>query len=221
MNFIVFGDSHIDVFRYMNNKQDNYKFHTLEVPGATAQGAVNPNSKTNALQIFSNCLNQLENIKKYNKFMIMLGEVDCGFVIWVRSKKYKISVDEQIKNSVNNLFNFIKNVVEKYFNKSDIIVIGSILPTIKDNTDKRFLNGARREVEAKLKERINKTLEYNNKLKEESNKNGYKYIDITKYILDKEKDEVFKQFLNKDPYNHHLDNENTYNLWLNEIKKLN
>ena len=66
MNILVFGDSHIDVFRYTNNKQKNHKFYTLEVPGATAQGAVNPNSKTNALQIFSQFLNK-DNTKKFNK----------------------------------------------------------------------------------------------------------------------------------------------------------
>ena len=45
----------------------------------------------------------------------MLGKVDCGFVIWVRSKKYNISIDNQINESVTNLFNFIKNeVLNKY-----------------------------------------------------------------------------------------------------------
>lgn len=78
----------------------------------------------------------------------MLGEVDCGFVIWVRSKRYNISIDDQINNSVNNLFTFVDNIIatEKYTNK-DIIICGSILPTIKDNTDKKFLNGVRSEVD--------------------------------------------------------------------------
>ena len=70
----------------------------------------------------------------------MLGEVDCGFVIWVKSKRYNISIDDQINVSVNNLFTFVDNIIAttNYTNK-DIIICGSILPTIKDNTDKKFL----------------------------------------------------------------------------------
>lgn len=218
MNYLVFGDSHTEVFKYANSKQDLFKFDVCTVQGASAQGVVNPNSKTDALKIFSNVLFKVD-IKKYKKFMIMLGEVDCGFVIWVRSKKYNISVDSQINTCVVNLFDFLKNIVELQFDKNDIIVIGSIIPTIKDNTDKRFLNGARKEVEANLKERTEKTLEYNYKLKNECNKNGYKYIDITDDIY--HNNNLNEKYLNKDPYNHHLDNEKTYNLWISKLKNLN
>ena len=31
---------------------------------------------------------------------------------------------------------------------------------------------------------------------------------------------VKSQFLNKNPLDHHLDNENTYKLWLEELEKL-
>lgn len=214
MNFLVFGDSHTQVFKYSNQRQNILKFDVCEVPGATAQGVVNPNSKTDALKIFTETLSKV-NIKKYSKFMIMLGEVDCGFVIWVRSEKYKISVDDQINLCVKNLKHFLQNIVESKFDKKDIIILGSILPTIKDNTDKRFLNGARKDVKATLKQRIEKTLEYNNKLKQLSNELGYQYIDITNDIYNN--NSVDPNYLNNDPYNHHLDNEKTFLLWLNKL----
>lgn len=69
----------------------------------------------------------------------MLGEVDCGFLIWVRSKKYNISVDEQIENISKNLFNFIEQILN--YRKEEIMVAGSILPTIKENTNKNYLKG--------------------------------------------------------------------------------
>lgn len=214
MNFLVFGDSHTEVFKYSNNRQNIFKFHVCEVPGATAQGVVNPNSKTDALKIFTETLFKVD-IKNYSKFMIMLGEVDCGFVIWVRSQKYNISVDSQINLCIKNLKDFLENIVELKFDKKDIIILGSILPTIKDNTDKKFLNGARKDVKATLKQRIEKTIEYNNKLKELSKDLGYHYIDITDDIY---KDgSVNSNYLNKDPYNHHLDNEKSYLLWLNKL----
>ena len=71
-NIIVCGDSHTGVFRFMNNKQKNIHFDVCEVGGATAQGMVNPNSKTNALPIFINKIKK----KKADKIIIMLGEVD-------------------------------------------------------------------------------------------------------------------------------------------------
>lgn len=45
-------------------------------------------------------------------------------------------------------------------------------------------------------------------------------MDITNYILDNETKVVNTIFLNKNIFDHHLDNENTYNLWLCELYKI-
>ena len=149
----------------------------------------------------------------------MLGEVDCGFVIWVRSKRNNISVDEQINNSVNNLFAFLDNVLATAsFTNKDIIVCGSNLPTIKDSTNKKFLNGARKEVSASQLERTAKTLEYNDLLRKNCDKNGYHYIDITTEIIG-ENGIIKDEFLSKNPFDHHLDKKKTYQFWLSKIEK--
>ena len=215
MKILCCGDSHTRIFRYLNKKQSKLNFLVCEVPGASAQGAVNPNSRTDALNIYKNVVTNV----KADKILIMLGEVDCGFVIWVRSKKYNISVDEQIEKCVNNLFEFINFILNKTDLKSeDIIVTGSILPTISDSTNKIYLNGARAEVDISQLERTNKTIEYNNMLKDMSQKNGYKYIDITSQLIGVN-GLVKDEFLNKNPSDHHLDNESTYKFWLYEIEK--
>ena len=155
-NIIVCGDSHARVFKFMNTKQKNIHFDVCIVSGATAQGMINPNSKTNALPIF---INKIEKSKKADKIIIMLGEVDCGFLIWVRSKKYNISVDKQIENSTENLFKFIEKIINNFsYSKEDIIVAGSVLPTIKDSTNKKYLSGARSKVDVSQKVRTAKTL---------------------------------------------------------------
>jgi hypothetical protein len=217
INILVCGDSHTKVFTHANNMQKEYKFVVCQVGGATAQGAVNPNSYTNALQIFRKAVITLP---KLNKVAIMLGEVDCGFVIWVRSKRYNISVDEQIENSITNLFSFIYEVliIEKGYKSEDIIVIGSVLPTIKDNTDKKYLMGVRSEVDISQKERTEKTLEYNKKLYDKCINMGYKYIDITESIFDIEKGIIKDEYLSKNEYDHHLDDEKSYKLWINKLK---
>ena len=216
MKILCCGDSHVRVFNYCNGRQKSFVFDVCIVGGATAQGSVNPNSKTDALNIFKKKINSTH----ADKILIMLGEVDCGFVIWVRSKKYNIDVDDQINISIKNLFTFVDNIIEtkKYTNK-DIIICGSVLPTIKDNFDKKFLNGARSEVDISQLERTKKTIEYNNLLKINCDKHGYNYIEIVNDIIGKD-GIVNDEFLNSEPTNHHLDNEKTYKLWLDKLENI-
>lgn len=127
---LFIGDSHARVFEYIKKKSFlNYYLNIIWVGGATAQGMVNPNSKTNALQIFQ------EKIKNntYKHIFIQLGEVDCGFVIWYRAKKYSETIEFQMERSLKNYFSFVKWLME---NKcKSIILTGAILPTIKDGVD--------------------------------------------------------------------------------------
>lgn len=219
IKILVLGDSHSEIFNYCNKKQTNIHFEVIIVNGATAQGSVNPNSNTNALNIFKEKLNNFKD-SKFEYIIINLGEVDCGFVIWYRKDKYNISIEDQLKITTGNLFNFINLEISPYFESSKIIISGSVLPTIKDNTDKKYLTGARSEVNASQIDRTTLTIEYNNILKNYSLVNGYNYMDITNYILDNETNVVNRIFLNKNVYDHHLDNENTYNLWLCELYKI-
>jgi len=216
MKILCCGDSHTGIFNYCNKKQDNLVFDVCIVAGATAQGAVNPNSKTDSLKIFENKINST----CADKIIIMLGEVDCGFIIWVRSKKYNISVDDQINISVNNLFIFVANIIAtKNYTNKDIIICGSVLPTIKDSTNKNILSGSRSEVTVSQFERTKKTIKYNNLLKVNCDKYGYRYIEIVNDIIGK--DGIVKdEFLNSNPADHHLDNEKTYKLWLSKLKNI-
>jgi hypothetical protein len=219
IKILVLGDSHSEIFSYCNKKQQNIHFEVVIVGGATAQGSVNPNSTTNALSIFKE---RLSNIKHddFNYIIINLGEVDCGFVIWYRKNKYNIGIEDQLKITTDNLFNFVKLEIIPRFESCKVIINGSVLPTIKDNTDKKFLNGARSEITASQVDRTALTIRYNNILKNYSSMNGYNYMDITNYILDSETRVVKAKFLNKNIFDHHLDNENTYHLWLSELYKV-
>jgi hypothetical protein len=219
IKILVLGDSHSEIFNYCNNKQKYIKFEVVLVGGATAQGSVNPNSNTNALQIFKKKLTNIHH-NDYKYIIINLGEVDCGFVIWYRKNKHNITIEDQLKITTDNLFNFINLELLCYFKPSQIIVNGSILPTIKDSTDKKYLNGARSTINTSQIDRTNLTLRYNDILKKTSFENGYNYMDITNYILNNESKVIDTKFLNKNIYDHHIDNENTYKLYLNELYKI-
>lgn len=219
LQILVLGDSHSEIFNYCNSKQKNIFFKVIVVPGATAQGSVNPNSGTNALNIYKEKLNNI-NINDFKYIIINLGEVDCGFVIWYRKDKYNISIESQLEITTNNLFKFINLEIVNKFEPSKIIINGSVLPTIKDNTNKNYLSGARSNVNASQLDRTILTIKYNDILKNHCLLNGYNYMDITNYILDNETKVVNEKFLNKNIYDHHLDNENTCMLWLNELYKI-
>jgi hypothetical protein len=219
IQILVLGDSHSEIFNYCNKKQERINFEVVVVCGATAQGSVNPNNTTNSLSIFKDKLNNIKP-NEFKYLIVNLGEVDCGFVIWYRKQKYNISIEEQLNLTTDNLFNFIKLEILPHFESSQIIINGSVLPTIKDNTNKKYLAGARSEVNASQIDRTVLTIKYNNILQNGSCKNGYNYMDITNYILNNETEVVDTTFLNKNLYDHHLDNENTYNLWLAELYKI-
>ena len=219
IKILVLGDSHSEIFNYCNTKQRKIRFEVVVVGGATAQGSVNPNSNTNALNIFKAKLSELKH-NNYEYVIINLGEVDCGFVIWYRKDKYNISIEDQLKITTDNLFNFINLEILPCFKSSKIIINGSVLPTIKDNTDKRYLTGARSEINASQIDRTILTITYNNILRKYSSANDHHYMDITNYILDNETKVINTKFLNKNIYDHHLDNENSYNFWLSELFKI-
>ena len=221
MKICVLGDSHSKVFTFCNMNKLKIKFDVKAVGGATAQGCVNPNSKSNALEIYKKHIMQhIKKPNKYDKIMIMLGEIDCGYLVWVRSKKYNISVESQINLCIKNIKTFIYNILLKNgYTPKQIILCGAHLPTIKDNTDPIYLKGERKEVDVSQNERTLKTLEYNKRLKYISRINGFKYIDITKYIIGE--DGLIKDYyLNSNPGDHHLENSKIVNFWKKEIKTI-
>jgi len=80
---LVLGDSHAKVFsnRLFKSSFPTYFFNIVKVAGATVSGLKNPNPKTQALPIF---LHGIKNSKAATT-IILIGEVDTGFVIWHRN----------------------------------------------------------------------------------------------------------------------------------------
>lgn len=212
-SILVLGDSHTSVFNHINKKRlmSDVEFSVVTVGGATAQGACNPNSKTNALAKFKE---KLASEKKHDGVMVMLGEVDCGFVIWYRKEKYNTSIEEQLDNSVTKLFEFIDNEVRTKYDAEQITVIGANLPTLFDHRNgSNEVANLRKEVKANIRDRTDLTLRYNDILKNESKKRGYKYIDIVQETMDPNTKLVDKQYLHENENDHHLSEAKTCMFW--------
>lgn len=219
MRILVLGDSHSLVFNRCNKMQKMVQFTVVSVNGATAQGVVNPNSKTDALNHFRKTLKGI-NPAEFDYVVINLGEVDCGFVMWFRANKHNISIDDQLTISTTNLFNFIKDELRPLFDASKIILNGSVFPVIVNNNDRKFLRGARKEVTASIEERTRLTIRYNDILKTDAARHGYNYMDITNYVVDPTTKRVKPEFKRKNVNNHHLSFEDTYTFWLTELSKI-
>ncbi len=198
----VFGDSHARVFDFLNDYfKTDYKFETLHVGGATAQGLVNPRSKTNALGLYHDKI--FKSCNKKDKLFFFLGEVDCGFVIWYRAKKYNESIEFQFERSLSNYEEFLLNLQESGF--KEIYIIETVLPTIFDDFRGEIAH-ERKEVDAKIEERTKLTIDYNNRLKEIAARNNFGFVSLTHDLKDKETGLIKLNLLNTDKTNHHLEN---------------
>jgi len=101
IKILVLGDSHVAVFNYCNNKQQNIFFEVVIVGSAIAQGSVNPNSNTNALNIFK------EKDIKYSERIIT-------------------EFPEMFSNVDDNHFDDSDNITIKYNNKDEYITMKSL-----------------------------------------------------------------------------------------------
>jgi hypothetical protein len=198
------GDSHTSMFEYMSKNQVwiHTQFNFCIVPGATALGLANPKSKTNALTIFQKYIFSLP---KNETLLFCLGEVDCGFLIWLLAQKNHCSVEEKFNLSLQNYLSFLKSVKQQGFKK--ILICSTPLPTIFDNPDWGEVAELRREIKATLRQRTDLTIEYNKKLYECSCREDYKFINLEKDILDTQTGVINHKFRHPNPLNHHLNNK--------------
>lgn len=210
------GDSHLQSFEYTVKK--NYFQHTrfkfCIVPGATAMGIPNPASKTQAGPIFKEYLKQVP-VDQY--ILTCLGEVDCGFVIWYRNKKYGEPVEKQFGLAIGNYMNFIENL--EHDGRRNLIVCSTPLPTIKDGQKWGDIATLRNEVESTLRERTDITLHFNRCLREYCQKSELIYLDLETYTLNKETNLIDDKFLNPDKLDHHLYTEAIAEVIAVEMKK--
>ncbi len=209
---LVLGDSHSDIFKNLKIKKYlifSYEFLVKSVGGATASGLKNPNSKTKAYEIFNDALKH----EKYDHIIMMLGEVDTGFVIWYRAKKYGISADESLKVTVETYSSFMNKIKSKR-----LTVISAPLPTIKDGQTWGEVANLRKEITASQKERTDLTIKFNKIIQEYCERNTIKYLNLDNYVLGKD-GLLLEEYYSKNPLDHHYDTEKFKKLIEKYIKR--
>jgi hypothetical protein len=215
----VLGDSHSLVFKYAGDHGISSKldFVVCQVPGATAQGAINPNSKTDAFKIYSAYLHGTQTADDI--IAIMLGEVDCGFVIWHYAEKFGIPIGDQLSRSLNNYRAFVRQVCFEKVPPHRVVFLGATLPSVDDNDNPDLLMGARKSVTASLAKRTELTLEYNSRLMALALAMGAAYRDITKETIEPATGLLNPAYRQVGRVDHHLCKHQTAPMWVRKIEE--
>jgi hypothetical protein len=198
-HIIGLGDSHAQAIGRAARRLD-WPHSIVSVTGATAQGLHNPNSKTNALVRFDT---RCARSKPWQQLVFLLGEVDCGFVIWYRAQKYGVRVEDQLRYSLAAYTDLIARNAASHTEPP--IVLSLPPPTIRDGELVSEVAKARREVTASQRERTDLTLEYNERLSAACGRIGARYVDVTTATIDPATRLVRDEFRHPDVGNIHLD----------------
>ncbi|SFI48637.1 hypothetical protein [Albimonas pacifica] len=183
------------------------------VPGATAAGMRNPRSLTDALGRFRASLAWTG---PRTLHVIQLGEVDCGFVIWVRARRLGESIRAQLDASLDAYAGFVREA--QRMGRRRIVITAATLPTIRDDAPPGAVAHARREATASLAERTALTFDYNDRLEAMAAALGVDWADATPDLLDPVSGCVAARFRNPDPADHHLALAPAAEVWADRLR---
>ncbi len=209
------GDSHLAPVRhaYAQGWLDPFRCRFTSVGGATAVGLRHPTSKTQALAKFRSVLLPC---RRDVIPVFQLGEVDCGFVIWHRAKKYNESINEQLDASIEAYVLFINELRTAGY--KTIIVTSAVLPTIGDGGFQGEVALLRKDINATQRQRTELTIDYNRQLARALHGTGVIFLDFTPDLIDGETRLIRHEFKHPDANDHHLDPERGGRLWGRHIK---
>lgn len=193
----ILSDSHGEFFKHINFRTLLLTPEFNIVPGATASGLANPNSKTQARKKF---FNVIEKISKKDFVFFELGEVDCGFTLWFLHEQRNTPLEQLFDKAIKNYTDILLKAKEK---TNRIIVFSAILPTIKDGTAFGPVANFRKDIKASQKVRTQLTLRFNQEIKNFCKQSRLVYIDLDKKMLDKKTGLIKNYYLNDNPADHH------------------
>ncbi len=210
---LVIGDSHVVVFNnrefLISNPLTHYE--VCSVGGATVSGLENPNSKTQAYQIYREKVAE----KKYDEIIIMIGEVDTGFVIWYRAQKYGEAINMMLDKAIINY----KKLITEMSEHANVKVVSVPLPTLDDDSAGEVAM-ARKEINVSQKDRTNLTIEFNRKIKEFCDEQAIPCLNLDPFSIG-EDGLVLKELKNSNPLDHHYDTSAHAKLIIKQLEHIN
>lgn len=194
---LVLGDSHAAAFRHPRFVWcfPRHYFRVCAVGGATASGLENPHSQSQAAARFAAALRQGID----GTLIVMLGEVDTGFVIWYRAQKHDEPVAAMFDQAVERYTRFIAELAARC---ERLIVVSTPLPTIADGQELGEIAKLRREVRATQRERTDLTRRFNGAVGAFCAGAGVHHLDLDPDSLGPD-GLVRPELLRSDPSDHH------------------
>jgi hypothetical protein len=189
-----------------------YDCRSKRVAGATAVGLRHPTSKTEALVVYRQHLTPCDPDVIP---IFQLGEVDCGFVIWIRAQRHGETVSQQLEASLTAYAGFLDEV--RAMGYPDVIVTSAVLPTIRDGELDGEIAHLRREVAASHQTRTELTREYNRRLAAICAAAGHHYVDLTPDLLNAATGLIDLRFRHPDTRDHHLDPAAAGPVWARHV----
>lgn len=207
-----FGDSHVNVFNAVNRRQSlpGWHFRVNVVRGATAFGLANPNSRTNAYKVFSGWLTTLPPDRP---ILFMLGEVDAGYLIWMKAQQSGENAYRILDQALARYFGFLEQYANRF---SSLIIVGAPIPAVGDLHRDGAMLELRKGLTASQRERTDMTLKYNRRLRAWAERRGAWFIDMDSTLLDPDTYLLKDEFLTLGRIDHHY-NQDAFSRLLCEL----
>ncbi len=197
----VLGDSHARIFARIRDQRlvPRTRFDLLVVSAATARGLANPNSTTNALELFEALLAR---VPRTRRTLVMLGEVDCGYLAWYLAAQRGTSIEVELAVSIERQCAFLDGLLAE--GRTRVGVVSAPAPTVEDYATWAGMDNHRRSVTATMVERTRSTVDYNTALRAWTDRHGCVFVDLDEATIDPTTGVVRPEFRNPDPFDHHL-----------------
>lgn len=214
----VVGDSHVEMYaQSLLRHSRSIRPIKCQVSGATVSGLKNPRSTTNSAEIFESFISQ--RLSAGLTTILCIGEVDCGFVFWLRHDQGKGSMLSMFRQGFAEHTRLIDRLISAV--GADSVIISSVpLPTIKDEEQTGEVAIVRKAVSASQRDRTRLTLMYNGRLKSLCQDRGIRYCDLQSSTLCKKTLAIKDAFLNPDKADHHHGIDATAPVIAKELDKL-
>lgn len=195
---LVLGDSHAAIFSHarLRAQLPLHSFDVVSIGGATASGLENPNSKTQSAPIFMDAVKR----SRAATLIVLLGEVDTGFVIWYRAQKHQAGVPQMLLHALRSYQEFLTLLQDDH----RVICLSAPLPTITDGQEWGTVANARRDVHASQLQRTSLTIRFNRGMRRFCEGNGIEYLDFDDESIGKD-GLVDARLLNSNPLDHHYE----------------
>jgi hypothetical protein len=186
------------------------------VEGATASGLPNPNSATQAGRKFVEYLQAFT--APADTKLFCLGEVDCGFIIWLRAQRNGTSPISEMRYALEHYEELLK--AASAGRPERVLVLSAPLPTIRDNQQWGIVANARRDVRATIIQRTRLTNDFNSELKEICERRGFRGLFVNDKMIDPSTGIVHDKYLNENPLDHHMNPASVAPILISEFATL-